>query len=118
MARITLRIDLDDQRHIGHGKIRLLELIGDLGSISQAAKAMGMSYRRAWMLVEAVNTAFDEPVTEARHGGTGGGFARLTPFGRDLVTAYRTLERQANDAAAKTLDTLGAKVVNRTASPS
>ncbi|MGC3944505.1 MAG: LysR family transcriptional regulator [Chryseolinea sp.] len=61
------------RQHIGHGKIRLLELIAEHGSISQAAREMPMSYRRAWLLADEVNTMFDEPVLETQHGGAGGG---------------------------------------------
>lgn len=95
MARITIRIDLDDGRYIGHGKIRLLELIGEHGSITRAAKAMDMSYRRAWLLADEVNTMFDQPVLETQHGGPGGGHAKLTAFGQGLVDRYREIEAHA-----------------------
>src|ERR1700694_4271325 len=90
--RITIRIDFDDDRHIGHGKIRLLELIADHGSISRAAREMKMSYRRAWLLSDEVNTMFERPVLETQHGGSGGGYARLTTFGRTLIERYRQIE--------------------------
>ena len=67
MARITIRIDLDENSNIGHGKIRLLEQIAEHGSISSAARAMGMSYRRAWLLADEVNTMFEQPVLEDIH---------------------------------------------------
>lgn len=95
MTRLTLRIDFDDDRHIGHGKIRLLELIVARGSIRQAAIEMGMSYRRAWLLVAELNRMFKEPVLETQHGGSGGGYARLTSFGHALVGHYRAMEEQA-----------------------
>ena len=95
MTRLTIRIDFDGTRHVGHGKIRLLELIGEHGSISQAAREMNMSYRRAWLLTDEVNRMFSEPVLETQHGGAGGGHARLTTFGHALVGHYRSIEAQA-----------------------
>jgi len=97
MLRLTLRIDFDQARSIGHGKIKLLETIDGHGSISAAARALEMSYRRAWLLVDATNKTFEEPVVAAKLGGKGGGTARLTPFGRALVETYRALERDALD---------------------
>ena len=96
--RVTLRLDFDPRRHLGHGKIRLLELIDAHGSISSAARAMGMSYRRAWLLTDEVNRMFAEPVFATRLGGKGGGQAQLTDFGRSLVDLYRRMERQTEDS--------------------
>lgn len=95
MTRLTLRIDFENGRQIGHGKIRLLELISQHGSISKAAKAMNMSYRRAWLLADEVNRMFKVPVIETQHGGAGGGFARLTSFGHAVVGHYRAMEAQS-----------------------
>jgi molybdate transport system regulatory protein len=103
MARLTLRIDFDGDHALGPGKIRLLELVGETGSISAAGRAMGMSYRRAWLLVDALNRTFRLPVVEARGGGTGGGGASLTPFGATLIGCYRAMERDARDALAQRL---------------
>src|SRR5204862_449749 len=89
MGIIKLRIDFDDERYIGHGRIQLLELIGVHGSIAQAAKAMNMSYKRAWYLMDEFNSMFADPLIERQHGGRGGGAAKLTPFGADLVRQYR-----------------------------
>ena len=101
MARITLRIDFDEDRALGPGKVRLLELIAAEGSISAAGRSMDMSYRRAWLLVDALNRTFREPVVEAKGGGAGGGGARLTPFGAGLVERYRGMERDAAAALAR-----------------
>lgn len=101
MTRLTIRIDFDGKRQVGHGKIRLLELIGEHGSISQAAREMKMSYRRAWLLADEVNRMFCEPVLETQHGGAGGGHARLTSFGHALVGHYRAIEAQALKAFNK-----------------
>jgi len=103
MTRIIIRIDFDDQRYVGHGRIELLELIGEHGSIAQAAKAMGMSYKRAWYLAESINSTFDEPLVERQHGGKGGGSARLTALGERIVRDYRDMEARALKTFAKSL---------------
>ncbi|MBM3607276.1 MAG: LysR family transcriptional regulator [Alphaproteobacteria bacterium] len=95
-ARVTIRLDFDGGRQLGHGKIRLLELIQAHGSISSAAREMKMSYRRAWLLADEVNRMFNQPVFETQLGGKGGGNARLTEFGRELVTLYRNIEEDAD----------------------
>ena len=96
MTRLTIRIDFENGRQVGHGKIRLLELIAEHGSISRAAKAMNMSYRRAWLLADEINGMFRHPVLETQHGGAGGGHARLTSLGHALVGHYRTIELQSS----------------------
>lgn len=96
-----LRVLLGAGIAIGPGKAELLEAIGRSGSISAAAREMGMSYRRAWLLVEAVNAAFIEPVVATATGGSGGGGAQLTEFGHDVVTRYRKMEQVAEKAVAK-----------------
>jgi molybdate transport system regulatory protein len=70
----------------------LLESIGATGSLSEAARMLGMSYRRAWLLLSDVNTAFQQPVARMSIGGRGGGGAVLTPFGAELVRTYRVFE--------------------------
>lgn len=100
MARLTLRIDFDEDRALGPGKVRLLELIGETGSIAAAGRAMGMSYRRAWILVDTLNHTFRTPVVEAKGGGAGGGGARVTPFGANLVACYRVMEQDARQVLA------------------
>lgn len=84
-AKVKVQIDLPAGGRLGPGKIRLLELIETEGSLSRAAKAMGISYRRAWLFVQHINAAFDEPAVATPEGGHGGGAAKLTAFGRDLV---------------------------------
>lgn len=106
MARLILRIDFDEDRALGPGKVRLLELIGETGSISAAGRAMDMSYRRAWLLVDALNQTFREPVVATRGGGAGGGGASLTPFGAGLVACYRAMETEAQSALAQRMATL------------
>lgn len=103
MTRLTLRIDFANGSQIGHGKIRLLELIAEHGSISRAAKQIGMSYRRAWLLVDELNRIFKSPVIETQHGGSGGGAARLTSFGHAVVGHYRAIEAQSMKLFSKQL---------------
>jgi molybdate transport system regulatory protein len=102
---LSLRIDLPSGR-IGPGKIRLLEAIGREGSISAAGRALGMSYKRAWDLVDALNRQAGTPVVEASPGGQRGGGAMLTEAGRDLVADYRAIERAASRAAGPRLAAL------------
>jgi molybdate transport system regulatory protein len=89
---IRFRLDFHDQCSVGIGKISLLEAIARTGSLSQAARDIGMSYRRAWLLIDSMNADFDTRVISATVGGSGGGGTRLTSFGRELVQAYRNLE--------------------------
>lgn len=96
-----LRVLLGSAIAIGPGKADLLDAIGRTGSISAAAREMGMSYRRAWLLVEAANKAFIEPLVATATGGSGGGGAELTEFGRMVVDRYRKIEQKAESAVAR-----------------
>jgi molybdate transport system regulatory protein len=89
---IRFRLDFHAQCSVGIGKISLLEAIARTGSLSQAARDIGMSYRRAWLLIDSMNADFDTRVISATVGGSGGGGTQLTSFGRELVQAYRNLE--------------------------
>ena len=80
MARLTLRLDFGPGQAVGHGKIRLLEAVREFGSIAAAGRSMGMSYRRAWLLIDELNTLFAKPVIATKHGGQHGGGAELTPL--------------------------------------
>lgn len=100
MSGLFIRVGLDEARAVGPGKVRLLELIDHTGSISAAARAMGMSYRRAWLLVEDVNTAFAQPAVLTQAGGTAGGGATLSDWGRALIAHYRRIESLAEAAAS------------------
>lgn len=95
MARLRLTITLTSGARIGPGKAALLESVLSTGSISAAARAMGMDYKRAWLLIDSLNRAFSTPVVERVTGGSGGGGAVLTPFGKDLLSRYRRLEARA-----------------------
>jgi molybdate transport system regulatory protein len=103
MTVIKIRIDFDGDRYIGHGRIQLLELIGERGSIAQAAKAMGMSYKRAWYLMDEFNAMFADPLIARQHGGKGGGAAIVTPFGAELVRQYREMEAKSLNVFARPL---------------
>ena len=98
-VRVSFRVDFGPQCAVGPGKIALLEHIGSTGSLSQAARKLKMSYRRAWLLLEDLNTSFQQPVARMSVGGRGGGGASLTPFGTELVAAYRSLEAQIRKRA-------------------
>ena len=97
---IRLRIDLSPDSALGPGKIALLEHIEATGSLSQAARELGMSYRRAWLLLDDVNRMFTDPASKASVGGSGGGGAQLTDLGRAIVKAYREIEDAAEKAAS------------------
>jgi molybdate transport system regulatory protein len=98
-TRLTLRIDFGARRSVGPGKIRLLEAIGETGSISKAGRSLGMSYRRAWLLIDDMNQCFRQAVVSARPGGSKGGGAVLTKFGAGLIRSYRAIERAAVKSA-------------------
>jgi molybdate transport system regulatory protein len=98
MAKLSLRVDFGGADSVGPGKIRLLELLKETGSIAAAGRAMNMSYRRAWLLIAALNRSFREPVVATKLGGNGGGGAALTAFGEELVTSYRDMEKIAHAA--------------------
>lgn len=97
---LTLRVIGGKAAAMGPGKAELIARIGETGSISAAARAMGMSYRRAWQLVEALNRDFREPVIRTAVGGARGGGARVTPFGERLAAAFRAMEGKASAAIA------------------
>ena len=106
MARyrgLTLRVLGVRTPAMGPGKAELVARIGETGSISAAARAMGMSYRRAWQLVEALNHDFREQVISTAIGGTRGGGARVTPFGQRLLAQFRAMEHKASAAIAADL---------------
>ncbi len=109
---LSIRIDLSGGGRIGPGKIALLEEIGRAGSISAAGRAMKMSYRRAWQLVEDLNRNFGSPVVETAAGGVGGGGARLTEAGTALVEHYRALEQATALAARPHLHVLDGMVAH------
>lgn len=108
MTRLSIRyrIDFGESCAIGPGKIALLEAIGRSGSLSQAARELGMSYRRAWLLLDSLNSSFRQPVTEMMTGGKGGGGATLTPFGSSVIEAYRAVETAIAATAERSFRTV------------
>ena len=114
MPRLTLRIDFDGGRAVGPGKIKLMELIDKHGSISEAGRQMGMSYRRAWLLVDSLNRCFHVPVVTGQRGGQQGGGASLTKFGHAVVHHYRAVETAAVKAGATHIRALAAALDEHT----
>ncbi len=112
MPSLSLRIDLEPGGRIGPGKIELLERIAAHGSISAAARAMGMSYKRAWDLVEELNELFGKRVVAARTGGKRGGGAQLTPFGLSVVARFRAIEQAAIAAVQPELQALQREIAS------
>ncbi len=114
MARLTIRIDFDDGSGLGPGKVQLLELVAETGSIRKAAARLGMSYRKAWLLLQALKETFGTPLVETASGGKSGGGTSLTGLGREVVIRYRNLERAAAKAAAPDLKALTKKRIRIT----
>lgn len=110
---LVIRVDLSPNAWIGHGKIELLEAIAHYGSITAAGRAINMSYKRAWDLVEETNRIFDRDVVERQVGGSGGGSTALTDFGRELIELYRRIERTTAEAARDDLALLQSNAARR-----
>jgi molybdate transport system regulatory protein len=111
MATLKVSIELASGARIGPGKAALLESIRDTGSISAAARGMGMDYKRAWLLLDSMNQAFQTPVVSAAPGGARGGGAQLTAFGADLLDRYRRIERAAVAVARDDLAAIAARAL-------
>lgn len=99
--KIQARLFLDDEIAFGPGKADLLEAIAATGSISAAGKQLGMSYRRAWLLVDAMNRCFQQPLVETAKGGVQGGGALLSAYGEDVLKKYRQLETETRVIAVQ-----------------
>lgn len=99
-ARLRLRLYFGGGAFIGPGKAELMALIDETGSISAAAKRMGMSYKRAWSLAETLNAMFAKPVIASARGGARGGGAHLTETGKAVLATYGELQRGAETAGA------------------
>lgn len=108
-----LRITMGKGLILGPGKVDLLEAIERTGSISGAGREMGMSYRRAWLLVDALNQMFKSPVVTASPGGTHGGGAQITDFGKEVAAAYRRIEARTRDAIREEFAPLDAKAARK-----
>jgi molybdate transport system regulatory protein len=94
-------VDFSESCSIGPGKVGLLEAVDRTGSLSAAARALGLSYRRAWLLLHSVNSSFVDAAVEFSTGGKEGGGSRLTPFGRKLTRSYRDFESAVDALSAK-----------------
>jgi molybdate transport system regulatory protein len=106
VVQFRLRITKADEIALGPGKVDLLEAVDQTGSITSAAKRLGMSYRRAWLLIDTMNRSFKAPLVEAEAGGQKGGGTRVTATGREVIRLYRTIERKAARTAAADLNAL------------
>ncbi|MET0281934.1 MAG: winged helix-turn-helix domain-containing protein [Steroidobacteraceae bacterium] len=102
-----IRLDFSGTCSVGPGKIGLLEGIERTGSLSAAARALGMSYRRAWLLLHSTNEGFQLPVVELSVGGKDGGGTRLTDFGRRLIADYRSFEAAVDELASRAFSGVG-----------
>ena len=110
---VRYRIDFGDLCAIGPGKIALLEHIADSGSLSQAARDLQMSYRRAWLLLESLNTSFRQPATQATTGGRGGGGVTLTAFGLRIIEHYRKFEAELSRHAQRHFAEFAEQIVGK-----
>jgi len=106
VARFRLRVTRGESVAVGPGKVALLEAVARTGSITAAAKDLGMSYPRAWNLVHELNRALRQPAVASEKGGERGGRRVLTPMGRQLVETYRRIERKAASASRAELASL------------
>ncbi len=114
MARIRLGVYLEENGpKLGRGKIELLKAVRDEGSISAAARSMGMAYRHAWCLLDELNRSFEEPVITSQMGGPRGGGARLTAWGEELVERFETMNRIATASVEPHLRALEARLAGR-----
>jgi molybdate transport system regulatory protein len=111
--RFRIRVMRGDGIAIGPGKVSLLEAIRDQGSLTLAAKSIGMSYRRAWLLLDEVNRSLRRPATISAQGGAHGGGSVLTPEGEALIRVYRDIERRAEQACSDQIAQLVRMVARR-----
>jgi molybdate transport system regulatory protein len=114
--KVRVRIDFDDLHSVGPGKIALLERMRDCGSLSQAARELDMSYRRAWQLLDSLNTSFNAPVIVTSIGGKGGGGSEITALGLALIDTYRALETDVTALAQRRFKPLRNRVAPTTKS--
>jgi molybdate transport system regulatory protein len=117
MTRLSIRIDFEPSGSaLGPGMAQLLERVAELGSIRRAAASMGMSYRKAWLLIQEVQKTFDGAVVKAEAGGVSGGGTVLTELGNSLLMIYRRVESRAAAAAEGELKLLS-QMVRANAAP-
>jgi molybdate transport system regulatory protein len=111
--RPQLRISFKKSIAMGPGKADLLDAIERTGSISAAARELGMSYRRAWLLVDTMNACFESPLVSTLTGGQHGGGAQVTELGHEVVKRYRAMEKKAAASVAKEMAQFAALMVER-----
>lgn len=111
-VQFRLRVYRDEGVAIGPGKVALLEAVARMGSISAAARELGMSYRRAWMLIDETNRALRSPAVNTATGGVRGGGAALTQVGEEVIKRYRAIESTAEGAAAADIAALTRMLVS------
>jgi molybdate transport system regulatory protein len=116
--KIQARLMLDEEIAFGPGKADLLDAIQATGSISAAGKQLGMSYRRAWMLVDGMNRCFQQPLVLTVTGGNQGGGAQLTELGLDVLKRYRQLQNEINQLSAQHFPELKTLLRKKPVSPS
>jgi molybdate transport system regulatory protein len=116
VSRIRLAVYLGEgEQKLGPGKIHLLAAVRDHGSISAAARSMGMAYRHAWELIDELNRCFATPVVAATTGGKEGGGAKITPWGEELIERFQAMERATGRAVRAELDAIDARLAPRRA---
>ncbi len=115
LPRARLRLDLAPGVSLGPGKVQLLQGIAQTGSIAAAGRRIGMSYKRAWQLVDSLNRDFAAPLVSASRGGAHGGGAALTPLGAEVLAMYRSLQSQAATVLHDGLARLAEKLAPRPA---
>ena len=113
MVELSIRIDFAPGQRLGPGKVRLLEQIAEQGSIAAGGRALGMSYKRAWDLVDEMNSIFGAPVVAPRSGGQKGGGATLTDLGTRLVAKYRDMEKLSGQATKALMASIANEVVTK-----
>lgn len=101
VVRFRMRVTVGEAIAIGPGKVALLEAVGRTGSITAAALSLGMSYRRAWLLLDEVNRSLQQPAVDSAKGGQRGGGSALTETGQQLIALYRRIEQRAASAARR-----------------
>ncbi|MGQ0486689.1 MAG: winged helix-turn-helix domain-containing protein [Hyphomicrobiales bacterium] len=104
--RLRLKLVLGPDTALGPGKADLLEAIEQTGSIAAAGRQLGMSYKRAWLLVETMNGCFKTPLVTSVRGGKGGGVAQLTPAGKDVLQRFRNIEKRSLAVNRRDIDAL------------
>lgn len=110
MARLKLRLYFADNHSLGPGKVQLLEAVEKHGSISAAARSMGMAYRQAWLLLDDLNRCFEQPVVATATGGRAGGGAQLTPLGHEVVRRFHVMEELTRHAIEGELQALESRM--------